>query len=107
MRFSFTLFLVINSLCQPFASETIFTHIFSTDPVEQLDFADSLNFVLDPAAQFSIADILRVPDSRFRSLAQSEQIEAPTVIWTKIQLTNAGLKSQNGYFQLFTYIDSI
>ena len=90
-------------------------HLFGGEPQfhplknlnEAPRFSDSLAFYLDPTSSLKIDDIRQLPDSLFTPLGVNTPLEPPLSLWCRIQLTNTAPQRYDGYFRLFTFIDSI
>jgi signal transduction histidine kinase/DNA-binding response OmpR family regulator len=70
-------------------------------------FTDSLGFFIDQDAQYSIEEVLSFPATKFSPLTEETELSAPVVLWTSVTLSNENQYRFDGYFRLFTFIDSI
>ena len=105
MRRLFLLFIALVYGFQMFG--TNISYSFNEQAETAPNFTDSLGFFVDQEAQYSIEEILGFPATKFTPLTEEIELTAPVVLWTRITLTNEGNNGFDGYFRLFTFIDSI
>lgn len=86
---------------------TNISYRFNEQTESSPNFTDSLGFFVDKEAHYSIEEILGFPATKFTLLTEDVELSAPVVLWTKVTLTNENQNRFDGYFRLFTYIDSI
>ncbi|WP_367388873.1 ATP-binding protein [Lewinella sp. LCG006] len=105
MRRFFLLFISLAYAFQMFGSNISYS--FNKQNDTSPNFTDSLGFFVDQKAQYSIEDLLSFPATKFSPLTEDIELSAPVVLWTSVTLTNEGNDELDGYFRLFTFIDSI
>ncbi len=99
------LLILLVSCLQMFGSNISYN--FNENTNNSPNFTDSLGFFLDKEATYSFEEILSLSSSKFIPLEDDAKLSAPLVLWTSVTLTNEGNDRFDGYFRLFTFIDSI
>ncbi|MGB1242361.1 MAG: hybrid sensor histidine kinase/response regulator transcription factor [Chitinophagales bacterium] len=106
MRLVLLIALLFLSDSQIFGGNSIYT--YDEDSPDKVSFKDSVSVFFEGEKEYSIEEIIHLPDSLFAPLENRKQkMEKETTVWARIQLENGGTKTFNGYFNLCLDIDYV